>query len=168
MATYEPNTTRRQALAGLAITAALGAMPVVALTNVQPDRTAWNAAIAAYEKADKDADVAHERWNRAAETYQAITGRTPWDKGPMDEAASRLSGFAQLNHTIDEWGDRVAEAAERVLEMPAPDSQALLWKLEYLFGSELDGGACSTSCWSAEFFAQTMTDIRRLLTVGRA
>ena len=168
MATKEPTTTRREALAGLAITAAIGTMPAVALAAKRPDRGTWNAAVAAYNKTDADADAAIARWNKAAETYQAITGRSPWDKGPMDEAAARLSGFAQLNHTIDDWGDRVAEAAEAVLAMPAPDREALLWKLEYLFGRDLDKGACSTDCWSAEFFAQTMADIRRLLTVGRA
>lgn len=160
--------TRREALTGLAITAALGPMPASALAEGVSNRAAWNAALAAYEKANKDADIAHARWNKSAETYEAITGRRVWDKGQLDHAAARLSGFAQLNHNIDDWGDRLADAADKVLAIPAPDHEALLWKLEYLFGDDLDKGAGSTSCWSAEFFAQTMADIRHFLSGGRA
>jgi hypothetical protein len=161
-----PESARREALAAFAIAPVIAAAPAVALAK-GVDRSAWNAAVAAYEKADADADKAIARWDRARDTYIALTGREPGHE-PHDEATARLCGFTQLNSTIDEWGDRVGDAVERVLQLPAPDNEALLWKLEYLFGKELDDGGASTACWSAEAFAPTMADLRRLLTVGRA
>ena len=46
MAIHEPTSTRRQALAGLAFTAALGAVPVSALAEGFSSRAAWNTAVA--------------------------------------------------------------------------------------------------------------------------
>lgn len=63
-------------------------------------------------------------------------------------------------------GDELAAiqyaAEEELIEMPAPDRTALLWKLEYL----LKGDGDSIDPWTMSFVAQTVADCRRLLVEG--
>lgn len=59
----------------------------------------------------------------------------------------------------EEFAGAVADAESDLMGMPAPQRQALLWKLEKLL--EITGD--STPSWSADYAAQTLADMRRLL-----
>ena len=161
--------TRREALAGLATAAALGAMPAAALGHSLTDRSTWDAAMREYVAAKASADATRKRWHAAADTYKGLTGHLPWAIGhDEDKAVSRLTGFAQLEHVIDDVAERECDAAARLVKMPAPDGEALLWKLEHLFGEvERDDGGYGAS-YCGEWMDAIMSDARRLLITGRA
>ena len=88
-----------------------------------------------------------------------------------DERDAKIAAIRDrlgLDEAEDRWealGERAYEAEWALMDMPAPDGAALLWKLEKLLDVERDGG---TAGWSGEAVAQTMADARRLLSDGRA
>lgn len=61
----------------------------------------------------------------------------------------------------DDVGDHISDLDTRLLNAPAPDRAALLWKLEQLL--EVDKPDGFTSGWSAKHVAQTVADARRIL-----
>jgi hypothetical protein len=73
----------------------------------------------------------------------------------MDEAEEKWSAL----------GDAHCDAEWALMRTPAPDTPALLFKLEKLL--EVEPGE-STASWSASAVEQTMADARRLLASGRA
>lgn len=86
----------------------------------------------------------------------------------VNHAALRQKKIAEIDQrlgysTASEHFDqtiRVLSAKESALvQMPAPDRSALLWKIEKLLMVEDD----STSPWTGEYVSQTLADARRLL-----
>jgi hypothetical protein len=77
MDTNQPNTTRRQALGGLALTAALGAVAGIALTDASPasasvvDRSEWNGAVDRFKRAVTNCDRAGAAHDAAFEAVDA-------------------------------------------------------------------------------------------------
>ena len=62
---------------------------------------------------------------------------------------------------LEELVDAYSDSLTALVEMPAPDVSALLWKVNYLFSPE--------SCiWASEYTAQFHRDAGRLLSQGRA
>lgn len=80
-----------------------------------------------------------------------------------DQRACDATGIDQLGDHCDEACDAYVDALDVLVEMPAPDLPALLWKLEYLMAAEADEGR-STPSWSPEYVSQTIADMRRLLS----
>lgn len=80
-----------------------------------------------------------QRLDRAAEERYNI--------GPLDVRVNKLS---------EEWVDSMAT----VMDTPAPDLPALRWKLKEVFP---EGEGNSTPSWSADYVAQMLRDINRLL-----
>lgn len=71
-----------------------------------------------------------------------------------------------LNDKLDKLSDELSDAQTRLLKVPAPDGEALLWKLDHLFGEEQTGDYCDA--WSMDLINPLLADARRLLSQGRA
>jgi len=63
----------------------------------------------------------------------------------------------------DRLCDAQCEIESTLIQMPAPDRAALLWKLEHLFGPETRGENEYSDGWCAAFMNAVMDDARRLL-----
>jgi hypothetical protein len=74
-------------------------------------------------------------------------------------------GYSIAAQRCDDAWDAESEAKTRVMQMPAPDRAAVLWKLEELFGAKQledeDGGIPP---WSVDYTAQFFDDVRRFLS----
>ncbi|WP_426265139.1 hypothetical protein [Sphingomonas sp. PWP1-2] len=91
-------------------------------------------------------------------------GGAAWDAAfaAMEAAKASAEAFEDANSDAAEAADeRYAEAIFELLETPAPDNAALLWKAEYLFGETTDKGQDSYS-WRADVLASYMADVRHL------
>lgn len=134
-------TTRRAMLGAMAAAPVALAVPAAAAARpAKPDRRAWEAAMERYERAKAASKVAGERHDRTAATYEAITGTKPYCATGRDEALSLLCGFTQIDNVIDDYGEAESNASTALVEMPAPDIEALNWKLDYLFGEDARSG----------------------------
>ena len=70
-------------------------------------------------------------------------------------------GMDVLDAKTGDLGDRLADATQKLMEMPAPDLDALRWKLDYLS----DGGTAFAS-WDERYSQQTFADLARLMPTG--
>jgi hypothetical protein len=77
-------------------------------------------------------------------------------KAQMAEIDASL-GYSKTVKAFETAVDRHSEKARRLLTMPAPDGEALLWKLDYLYFSQFS--------WAEEINDQTAGDARRLLLI---
>jgi hypothetical protein len=75
-------------------------------------------------------------------------------------------GYSAANDRLDAAANAYSDTTSKLLEMPAPDGEALLWKLDYLFGDTVEGDY--SPGWSASIMQTVMTDAQRLLSAGRA
>jgi hypothetical protein len=101
-----------------------------------------------------------------------------WSRLIRDKAAVVREAWLAHRRACERLGwDAACEEGERLCSiqtalesalilMPAPNSSALLWKLEYLFGSPARSEDEYCDSWCADWMNQVMSDIRRLL--GRA
>lgn len=76
-------------------------------------------------------------------------------------AIDRRLGRTAANDRSDALSDAICVAEEVLLKMPAPDGEALLWKVNRLY-PECGG------MWAEGYEAQTHADLRRLLARGQA
>jgi hypothetical protein len=77
-------------------------------------------------------------------------------------AIQQRHGYGPAEERWEALTDAAVEAEWALMDMPAPDTDALLWKLEKLLEADESG----TDCWSAEAVAQTVSDMRCLLARG--
>ncbi len=121
--------------------------------------------------------------------FLARENKTWWAVDPEQNRKTKerrraaLDSVLEFRRKVEEHGKNTSytEAAERndrldeasynakwdLIRTPAPDGEALLWKLETLFGPDAcDNG--SVTPWSEEAIAPVMADARRLLSKGRA
>ncbi len=103
---------------------------------------AWDAAFAAMEAAKLASDALDAVHENAA----------PDDQGAAYDAYDKA-----LTSYVD--------AIWALIYMPAPDTAALRWKSEYLFGETADQGK-DNNCYTAEATVAFMADVRRLLAEG--
>lgn len=76
-------------------------------------------------------------------------------------ALDKRLGWTAINDRYDALNEAVSEAETALLNMPAPDGEALMWKVERLYKPG-DG------IWSDGVEDQTHADLRRFLLNGRA
>lgn len=69
-------------------------------------------------------------------------------------------GCDRLENELEAIADRVFELRNQLIAMPAPDGEALRWKLDYLFFT-------NGQAWEPSFIQQTVDDSKRLLVVAR-
>ena len=79
----------------------------------------------------------------------------------LEMEAGERTGYRAYDEKHEAISDRHYNALTALVEMPAPDSEALLWKINHLFTE-------ANVDWSEEYTAQFFTDARRLLSNGRA
>lgn len=101
-----------------------------------------------------------------------------WSPVVKRNAAEVRSAWLAYRATYDELGiqavddeserlcDIQCDLENRLLEIPAPDTAALLWKLDYLFGPETLGNKNYCDAWCARWIAVLMHDARRLIGRG--
>ena len=144
MATNEPHTTRRQALAGLAITAALGTIPVTALAKSTPNRAAWNTATArvratsgAVKRIWDHCSAAHGEANAACPRREEFFSRYNLGWRSSRESNFKSTQFAILmehchgkQSATDEDARQVIAETNRVLD----DFEAYCAKHDEAFG----------------------------------
>jgi hypothetical protein len=218
MSKSQHNLSRRQTLVGVGLAAVAASAPVVGASMAkarQPDRGAWNAAVAAYEAADAEmnrvSDImgrVHAEAEKACPDEGQFTGRYgmsyTWAndrnyraahfaiviersqtrlltdaeaeqasddaKGLANEFDAyrerRCAAFAPYDRVEDQFDglvDAQCEARRKLLETPAPDGEALLYKLD-LLASFLE----TADSEDAHSIDLVRNDARRVLTVGRA
>lgn len=79
----------------------------------------------------------------------------------------RRFGINDAAHRSDDLSEQQSDAQTVLIQLPAPDADALRWKLNYLFGEESnEDGYCAS--WSADFIRPVIADVNRLLANGRA
>ena len=181
---------------------------LIGRSTLSADRSAWEAAMRAYETAKQvderyDAEVYRplfehvERVAPRPDLQFTITAKSgcsatyhllPGDLHEYDNHDSILyrraaaevrerwlayraeyerSGLDEVETQWDANAQAVYDAKWAVLDMPAPDHAALLWKANELFGEECiaeENGSCPS--WSAKVMANFMADARRLLAGG--
>lgn len=76
-------------------------------------------------------------------------------------AIDKRLGYTEVNNRFDVLLDRYNEAERVLLDMPAPDGEALLWKISKLY-------VPGEGVWAEGVEDQTHADLRRLLLNGRA
>jgi len=76
-------------------------------------------------------------------------------------------GYDALCEAMERDCDAACGLEAALMQLPAPDGTALLWKLEVAFGSDrapFPDGVEYTPSLSREYLAQTFADMRRLLS----
>lgn len=211
MTNNTPTVTRRETLAGIGLAAATATVPVSASASVGGDSVAWDKAMAAFKKAENEAQqivrlygVAESRFialrpsldmidkknlpcvmpsehqlavsldlDQAWERFLASEGKTWWAANPDKKKAEVRAALDsvqayrdQLDHArsftklryyeeqADAATERLGDARDALLEMPAPHAKALLFKLEYFM---------EDTVYTEDFVAPTIADMRRLL-----
>ena len=170
------DTTRRALLKAAPSVAIIASMPATAaLAAPITDRGEWNFAMASYEAAKAHSDnydAAHffpawEREQAVEEAHGLVWGQPGFFE--QRKALQEQHGY-QVPDGVHDEQERLVEvmcdAEHAVWQTPAPDLQALRWKLERVIDAEPEKGH-GTSSWAPEYVAQTMADIARLLPEGR-
>lgn len=80
----------------------------------------------------------------AADERQALIG-----------AIDAETGYSKAEQEHDSAVDKMCEARDALIAMPAPDGEALLWKLDWLFFTD--------HVWNEDFVAPAIADARRML-----
>lgn len=62
----------------------------------------------------------------------------------------------------------MCDAEDALIEMPAPDNEALLWKLDHLFGPDARSADGNSASWARDYIDVVVADARPLLSNGRA
>lgn len=79
----------------------------------------------------------------------------------LEKEAGERTGYRAYNERHDAIVERWSEAQDALVALPAPDAEALLWKISYLF-------TASDTAWTEDYTAQFHSDAARLLSTGRA
>ncbi len=132
----------RRALFGATVCATVAVMPLAAAAHPALGRTEWDRAMRAYLSAKTLSDADNEAFERVR----------------LDKGISR----EQMQEAWDrnnKLGEKMCEALDALIEMPAPDVEALKWKFDYLFEPNREGSAAG---WDISYIQQTLDDALRL------
>ena len=204
---------RREALAIIACAGVAATIPGSALAKCQPDRTTWDRAMAAYERANSVSDAFDSKLERVWKAHEAAVADVPhitsgdigyghevstakhdrmhWLRADMasvrylepcayadhkarqqflDKADKReaviaeidaRTGYSAAHAESERLCAAIGEAETVLLDMPAPDGEALLWKVNRLY-------APGEGIWTEGVEDQTIADLHRFLLNGTA
>lgn len=166
------NVNRRALLGGGAAAIAVG-LTATATAATPMDRSEWEHAVRAYDRAMADCDRYYRKvWLPLSDKIDRIEDAAGLDRtryGFWDRRKDFVKANPKLYHDLsavgdesDRLGDAASDAGEVAMDTPAPDLAALRWKLEQLRDPDGDLGA-----WTASYVEQTFADIARLLPEGR-
>ena len=217
MATNDTNLSRRETLVGIALCGATAAIPVTGASMAkgmqQPDRSAWDRAMANYERAVAASDAYDAEYEHIAAAHLSAIEAVPHvtmpnpDRGRtlttanrhdvamarsscrnlryvevcaydgvkenqafVDAADKRDAVIAQIdrrfnwdavNEHYDALSSAIGDTETVLLDMPAPDADALLWKVERLYRP-------GEGMWTEGVEDQTHADLSRFLSTRRA
>lgn len=120
---------------------------------------ALNGQVARYHVDPRDLNAWDDHWSpvyrrKAAEVRDAwLTYRSNCERLGTDAAGEESDRLCDAQCAIE----------GTLIQMPAPDQAALLWKLERLFGPEARDADDYAPGWCAEWMNVVMDDARRLL-----
>lgn len=118
------------------------------MTTVNEMGAAWDAKIAIWEKANAVYDAAAANHDKAIAAAGGIDA-------PATEEANRAGA------TADAQADSLSDAKFDLLVTPAPDFDAVLWKMARLYQDGVDASGF-TDGWSREYTDAVIADIARL------
>jgi hypothetical protein len=130
------------------------------------DRAAWDKAMAEFNQLKCEADDLYERTVVADQAFYAARDAVPHvvladERDAEIERLDKLHGWSAAHDTYEAAIARQCDAEGQLLRMPAPDGEALMWKVESLYKPG-DG------LWGEGVEDQTHADLRRFLLTGRA
>ncbi|MBT2133968.1 hypothetical protein KK137_06440 [Croceibacterium sp. LX-88] len=122
----------------------------------------WGGLMASYlaaKKAEDGYDV--EVWTPAYEREKKFVKVWGGDRRQLFEEHPEEFVPSEVDDEMERLQDVRCDLEDALVAMPAPDGEALLWKLDHLL-ADRNGDGC-VSAWSLEFVAQTVADCRRIL-----
>ncbi|GGC26958.1 hypothetical protein GCM10011371_13150 [Novosphingobium marinum] len=142
--------------------------PTVSATGPTWDTHPWHARLAEYRQVCRDLDAINADCDPLDRERSARFGadRNPCELAP--EEASELaaweaaSGYNAVVAEIERLGDLISDLRWELMERPAPDRAALLWKIEITLGWDEDGDDF-TPGFAKKYIAQVLRDARRFL-----
>ena len=140
---------RREMLTGMAVAGATVALTAPTIAKSLPaSRAAWDKAMADFERTRAHRDAYDPTLGNLGNAIQA---------GKEEHRADWEAAF----HHADKMDEAVSAAETVLLDMPAPDGEALLWKVARLYTP-------GEGIWSEGVEDQTNADLHRLLSQGRS
>ncbi|MDR6787665.1 hypothetical protein J2Y58_001006 [Sphingomonas sp. BE138] len=136
--------------AGAAIVAG-GAALASEASGAALDRSGWVAAMRQWEAAEAEAQADDERYQRLRDSWIA-TG----DNSAECRQRFGIDAAATQSNRTD---DAAADALSRLLDIPAPDADALAWKIHHLFKPDHGDFA---GAFAFSHIKQTLADAVRL------
>lgn len=122
----------------------------------------WYDLLARYEAAEAEAErYRTESYDPFAQAQRVMFPEWPNPNSPemarMREW-NKASGFEAIADRYEELVDTYANMAGELLNYPAPDAKAALWKFDHLYTGDDAGTA-----WDPDYIKQANADIRRFL-----
>lgn len=128
------------------------ALPEVASDwEVRRARNAWSGVGYLEDVGDN-----YERYR----AYHALVKADDERKAKLEALDKRL-GWTAINDRYDALTEAMSQAETALLSVPAPDGEALMWKVERLYTP-------GEGIWGEGYEDQTHADLRRFLLSGRA
>lgn len=124
------------------------------LENTYDTEKAWAQFLAGEDKCwwAKDPETRKAKVRAALDSLDAYRKRRDHAR-----AVTKLDAYGEAS---DETGDRLSDAESRLWKLPAPNGEAVLWKVRRLFGPDC-------SLWESEITDQVFADLEQFLG-GRA
>ena len=163
------HTTRRNLLIAAPAVVAAVAIPAVAAAAPATNRTIWDATMRRYlDAVSRTNDYDRRFWTpaydaeKAHEKLHGLVHGTPgyWERRNELIAKKAYAMPASINDEYERLITAQCAEEDALMAMPAPDCNALRWKLDKVLEADSDG---STPCWIREYVAQTVADYQRLL-----
>ncbi len=155
--------TRRALLGAIAIAPSVGLIAGhAANARSSPDGGRWWRLYARMERAH----AATQNYDR--EVYSPLHARYVEATGgvPFRDTPERIAIHAELGlPVVEDRSERLCEIfarlETRLIQTPAPDAKAALWKLDYLVGAH--ERSTDTPSWCKRFVAPIVADLRRFI-----
>lgn len=142
--------------AGTASDNALGLMIASPSKTVADLATKLEIMLVEYEDSEWDAD----RVKAIAEDARRLAS----PKAAWDALIARLAEVEAQESVVDDDIDEAGDLIEKIMAMPAPNADAVRWKLDYVLDTK--DGSFSDS-YAPSYLEQTIADYRRFLGEAR-
>lgn len=121
----------------------------------------WATLMASYLAAKQaEDDYADGGWTPAYDREQAFANTHSGIREQLYKDHPEECISSQVDDEVERLLEVRCRFEDALMRTPAPDGEALRWKLDYLLRDDGDG---SVFCWNIEFIAQTADDYRRIL-----